>query len=344
MLDNWSRADKLKLLAIIVTIIIAVPSIWLILDPYESPDFSVSVDPMQGVITSGGVIQTTLTIKGVGDYKHDVSLSAIGQPPGMALSFVPPIGGPKPSYTSMLIINVAQTVPESDYPITIKGLGNDGTEHTCIYTLTVTKLDFDILASAGLGGTISPSGTIHAKQGESYTFYIIPESGYQILDVKLDGVSQGNNSTYILSQIQEKHEISATFSKITPSINITYPLNGSNVDPQITVEGTSNYIPTDQVIWIVVYVPKVSLYYPMTTPVNMQQDGSWSSFTTLGGPEDTGDRFDIIAIGANQMAQNEINIYISNATSSPDGIYPGIASLPVGTKEYSRVIVTRGDW
>ena len=107
MFEKWSRADKLKLLAIIVTIIIAIPSIWIIFFPHESPDFTVSVDPMQGTVTSGGVIQTTLTVKAEGDYKHDVSLSATGQPSGMALSFVPPIGGPQPSYTSMLIINVA---------------------------------------------------------------------------------------------------------------------------------------------------------------------------------------------------------------------------------------------
>jgi hypothetical protein len=71
--------------------------------------------------------------------------------------------------------------------------------------------DFGITASAGPGGTISPEGTQFAYPGSGYTYTITPNVGYQILDVLVDGISQGNISTYTFTYIQRSHEISATF-------------------------------------------------------------------------------------------------------------------------------------
>jgi hypothetical protein len=88
-------------------------------------------------------------------------------------------------------------------------------------TPTPTPLaDFGITASAGPGGTISPEGEgLFAYPGGSYTFIITPDFGYRILDVTVDGVSQGNISTYTLTNIQSNHEISATFAPTqTPTI------------------------------------------------------------------------------------------------------------------------------
>jgi hypothetical protein len=71
--------------------------------------------------------------------------------------------------------------------------------------------DFLVTVSAGQGGIISGGGGF-TPPGTSYTFTITPYFGYRILEVKLDGVSLGNISTYRLTNIQSNHEISATFS------------------------------------------------------------------------------------------------------------------------------------
>jgi len=107
--------------------------------PYPPPpsDFSISIKPMQGAVQQGGVITTAITIKGVHGYEEPVSLSATGQPSGVVLAFVPPFGDAKPSYTSSVTINVNSNVPAGDYTIIIKGIGADGKEHSCSYTLTV---------------------------------------------------------------------------------------------------------------------------------------------------------------------------------------------------------------
>ena len=122
----------IAIVAIVVAIILA---IWQ--DSTPPPDFSISLKPMQGEVQQGGVIQTTITVKGLHGYDHTVSLSASGQPSGILISFAPPIGEAKPSYTSGVTIKVDPSVPAGKYPTKIKGTGADGIEHSCSYTLTV---------------------------------------------------------------------------------------------------------------------------------------------------------------------------------------------------------------
>jgi uncharacterized repeat protein (TIGR01451 family) len=120
--------------AIIATIIGATWTFWL--NPPPS-DFSISINPMQGAVHQGGVITTAVTIKGVSGYEERVGLSATEQPSGVVLAFVPQSGEAKPSYTSSVTITVNSNVPVGDYRITINGIGADGKEHRCDYTLTV---------------------------------------------------------------------------------------------------------------------------------------------------------------------------------------------------------------
>ena len=67
-------------------------------------------------------------------------------------------------------------------------------------------------ASAGSGGSISPTGTFFQTQGASQTFTITPSSGYQVSSVTVDGVSAGAVTTYTFSNITASHTISATFA------------------------------------------------------------------------------------------------------------------------------------
>ena len=49
---------------------------------------------------------------------------------------------------------------------------------------------FDITASAGANGSISPSGTVTVGQGGSQTFTITPNAGYRRAMVLVDNVNQ----------------------------------------------------------------------------------------------------------------------------------------------------------
>ncbi|QHI72173.1 S-layer homology domain-containing protein [Aminipila terrae] len=70
-----------------------------------------------------------------------------------------------------------------------------------------------ITATAGEGGSISPSGSVSVRQGLSKVFTFTPDSGYQISDVVVDDKSVGVKTSYTFENIQKSHVIKVTFKK-----------------------------------------------------------------------------------------------------------------------------------
>jgi len=108
---------------------------------------------------------------------------------------------------------------------------------------------FTITASAGTGGSISPSGETTVYLGSSHTFTITPATGYRISDVKVDGISAGSVSSYTFTDISASHTIAATF-EVTPTYSVTAVsgVGGSVIPSGTTIvnEGTDktyNIIP-----------------------------------------------------------------------------------------------------
>ncbi|MGC8494103.1 MAG: PKD domain-containing protein [Syntrophobacteraceae bacterium] len=110
-----------------------------------------------------------------------------------------------------------------------------------------SQLAIDSLsASAGSGGSISPSGSFFQTRGGSQSFTITPASGYKISDVKVDGVSVGAVSSYTFSSIAASHTISASFSAQSPGSGSasSYTINatagsGGTISPQGAVSVNS---------------------------------------------------------------------------------------------------------
>ena len=75
---------------------------------------------------------------------------------------------------------------------------------------------FTISASAGSGGSLSPQGQVPVNSGASQNFTITPADGYQIEDVKVDGVSVGPVSSYLFGNVMAAHAITATFAALPP--------------------------------------------------------------------------------------------------------------------------------
>ena len=89
-------------------------------------------------------------------------------------------------------------------------------ENHSIY-VTFALNEFTIVATAGAGGTISPSGSVPVQLGNDITFTIIPSTGYLIDTVWVDGValSEVNHQGYIytFSEVDADHTISAAFAR-----------------------------------------------------------------------------------------------------------------------------------
>jgi hypothetical protein len=71
---------------------------------------------------------------------------------------------------------------------------------------------YTITTSASPDGNISPSGIVSVAYGSSQTFTITSNTGYHILDVKVDGVSVGAVSTYTFTNVTTNHTINVTFA------------------------------------------------------------------------------------------------------------------------------------
>jgi hypothetical protein len=69
-----------------------------------------------------------------------------------------------------------------------------------------------INASTGDGGSIAPNGIIKVNYGRSQTFIITPNTGYQILDVKVNETSVGAVNSFTIQNILGATTISATFA------------------------------------------------------------------------------------------------------------------------------------
>lgn len=69
-----------------------------------------------------------------------------------------------------------------------------------------------ITAGAGDNGTVSPEGTAQVPEESPAIYRVTPDAGYQIEDVKVDGVSVGPVRKYKFDHVTGGHTISATFS------------------------------------------------------------------------------------------------------------------------------------
>ena len=124
---------------------------------------------------------------------------------------------------------------------------------TAAHTITAEfeKLTYNISASCGTGGTISPSGTTSVAYGSSKTYTIQPKDGYEIADVTVDGKSVGAVTSYTFSNIAQAHTIKATFranGKIAiDDINLTdaldADLNGDSIMAYVEVPALEIYLP-----------------------------------------------------------------------------------------------------
>lgn len=76
---------------------------------------------------------------------------------------------------------------------------------------------YTIKATAGAGGSISPSGNVSVREGGDQTFTITPDKGYAVANVKIDGKSIGTVKSYTFENVSSPHTIEAIFVKGTAS-------------------------------------------------------------------------------------------------------------------------------
>jgi hypothetical protein len=122
----------------------------------------------------------------------------------------------------------------------------------------LNSINYTIRATAGAGGSISPSGNVTVPQGSDLSFSISPNSGYRVNNVTVDGESKGPLATYRFTNVTSNHTISANFA--TGVYTITARVEGGHglVNPasQTANQGTNTSIS---------FVPEVDIALPVLT-------------------------------------------------------------------------------
>ena len=151
--------------------------------------------------------------------------------------------------------------------------------HTITATFTTKK--YTITATAGTGGTISPSGSVSVASGANQTFTITPNSGYAIGSVTVDGASAGTVSTYTFTGVAANHTIAATFAVANATLT---SISVAPSSASVTVNGTQQFSATAYDQSGNVMAPQPTFSWTVSGGGTITNGGLFTAAGTAGGP------------------------------------------------------------
>ncbi len=89
-----------------------------------------------------------------------------------------------------------------------------------------------VTATAGAGGTITPESKVVNAGGDA-TFTIVPDTGYEVADVRVDGISVGKVTSYTVRHVVADVAVEVTFQRIRHIVTFKSSAGG-----KITVDGS----------------------------------------------------------------------------------------------------------
>jgi len=206
---------------------------------------------------------------------------------GETLSYTVSASAPMPSRVDV-IYNQTAAVGTGSYLIASLLLGTPTSvqQDVTLYTITTT---------AGTGGSISPSGTVQVASGAPATFAILPNSGYTILGVTVDGSSVGAVTSYTFQNVTATHTIAATFTAVAVNtywINVTAGPGGTlspgnqtvsfGANQTYTITPNSGYLPGSVVVNGTPVIPVPSSYTFTNVTTNQTLAATFTSNMTPG--------------------------------------------------------------
>ena len=150
--------------------------------------------------TGGGATSYTLTF----DTNGGSAIAPITQDYGTAITA--PADPTKTGYTfAGWTPAIPATMPAENMTIKAQWRYNSGGSSGYSY--------YTIKTTAGVGGSISPSGSVSVREGRDQTFTITPDKSYAVSNVKIDGKSIGAVKSYTFENVRRTHTIEVIFMK-----------------------------------------------------------------------------------------------------------------------------------
>ncbi|MBI1807871.1 MAG: T9SS type A sorting domain-containing protein [Ignavibacteria bacterium] len=189
------------------------------------------------------------------------------------------------------------------------------------WNFTTATPSYTLTASAGSNGSITPSGVVVVSSGENQSFTVIPNTGYHVDSVIVDGINQGGVTSYTFTNVTANHTISAKFAINTYTLTASASVNGS-------IAPSGNIVVNDGSSQSFTMLPDVG-YHVDSVLVDGSSVGSVSDYT-----------FTNITSAHTISARFGIDVYTISASSSPHGsISPqGTSSVNYGASQSYTII------
>lgn len=100
-------------------------------------------------------------------------------------------------------------------------------------SVSFERIVYAVEISCGVGGSVSPSGDVPVAYGDDLTISIVPNEGYRISKVTMDGedvTSSVTGQELVLREVKSNHDVTVAFEKITYTVAVSSGGHGS-VDP-----------------------------------------------------------------------------------------------------------------
>ncbi|MBX4200743.1 MBG domain-containing protein [Candidatus Parcubacteria bacterium] len=130
-------------------------------------------------------------------------------------------------------ISVTANFAANPTPIVVSSGGGGGGGGRGVTTYTVT-------ATVGINGSVTPAGAVSVVAGNSQTYTIAPNAGFQVASVLVDGASVGAVTSYTFNTILADHTISATFSGVLGANTTLFVTPGDNTPSAYNPPATDN--------------------------------------------------------------------------------------------------------
>ena len=141
--------------------------------------------------------------------------------------------------------------------------GNVEAAKSCQVNIGTT---FTITATAGAGGSISPSGVQTLNAGSTAVFAITPTLGYHVADVQVDGVSVGAVGSYEFDGLSASHTIAASFAPDPVNVlAVTWPNGGESLPAGVPVSVTWSSPPVASGVFTVWALSQSGSSYTLAT-------------------------------------------------------------------------------
>jgi M6 family metalloprotease-like protein len=98
-----------------------------------------------------------------------------------------------------------------------------------------------VSTTATVNGKISPAGLVNITPGQSKVFNFIPDPGYAVDQVLVNGVNQGAIASYTFNNVNANHTLSVTFKVSSNSYLLPAPWTSTDIGAP-TNAGASNFV------------------------------------------------------------------------------------------------------